>query len=91
MEQMKSPEVHFIVYVQYTFSLQEMEEFVVNISQSPPHVTPEPLNSLVMSAPASDGTASSRSPENFHNTESIDFSSMIHPNPRRHSTSGRGV
>ncbi len=81
---MKSPEVHFIVYVQYTFTLQEMLEFVVNISQS--HVTPEPLNSLVMSAPASDGIASSRSPENDHNTERIVFSSMIHIWPRRLSS-----
>ncbi len=80
----EDPEVHFIVYVQYTFTLQEMEEFVVNISQS--HVTPEPLNSLVMSAPASDGTASSRSPENDHNTERIVFSSMIHIWPRRLSS-----
>ncbi len=65
------------------FTIQKLEELVVKISQSPPHVTPEPLNSLVMSAPATDGTASSRSPGNVHNTESI-FYSMIHPNPKRH-------
>lgn len=55
---MKRPEMHFIVYVHYTFTLQEVEEIIINISQSPPHVTPEPLNTLVMSAPAPDSTAS---------------------------------
>ncbi len=40
---------------------------------SPCHVTPEPLNYLVISAPASDCTASSRAPENVHNSESIGF------------------
>jgi len=48
--------MHFIVH--YTFTLKEVEEVIIDISQSPPHVAPEPLNTLVMSAPAYDGTAS---------------------------------
>lgn len=70
---MKIPEMHFTVYVPYTFTLQEVDGIIINIRQSLPHVIPEPLNTLVMSAPASDSTASLWAPEHFHHHTDISF------------------
>ena len=63
---MQGPHVHFIVYVYYAFTLQEVEEVVIDIAHTSPQVTPEPLYSLVVGASSTESTASVRASADAH-------------------------
>lgn len=83
---MQSPDVHLVVCVQYTLTLQEVEEIIVHICKTTPQVSPGSLNVLVVHAPSSESAASSRASEKIHEqTHLIVFSPMICPDPRKYA------